>query len=135
MTGWIASLAPDDRERVFALMRNIDASADDWYRDHRRLTPNNGDIPVGSGHIHPLIKSESLKEFLRGLRNGSTPWDAKEQSKEMARLIVRNWNAKREWQVRIWEETGDDYIAYMTTDVIAIAERIKEEREAMKESA
>lgn len=132
---WLDSLSPDDRERVYAEMRSIGDSADDWYAQHRRLTPNNGDIPVGSAHIHPLIRSESLREFLRCLRTGSTPWEAKDKAKEMGRLIARNWNAKREWQVRIWEETGDDFVGLMTLNIIAIAERIREEREAMKESA
>lgn len=128
---WLQSLSPDDREQVFALMRNISDSADDWYADHRRLTPNNGDIAVGSAHIYPLIKSESLREFLRSLRTGSDPWVAKEAAKTMARLIVKNWNAKREWQVYIWEGTGDDYIGFMTVDIIAIATRIREESEAV----
>lgn len=100
------------RERVFVLMREIDAEAETFDRRARALEPPPGSLPVGAAHLDERLKCEALRDFLRGMRNGDPPQAAANRALEDSRELVRRWNANPravsfggKHELQRWEDT------------------------------
>ena len=64
-----------------------------------------GGIPVGGEHIDELVRGEGLLKLVRCICKGKTVTESLQEAIEETRLIIRNWNKSREYQVHRWEDT------------------------------
>ncbi len=102
------TLTEDKREKLFAEMRRINEKADRFNTQHKRLSPDYGKIPVGGAHMEPFFQYEAASNFLRCLRNGSTPFQAAEFAKYEAAKAIKKWNSSRkDYQIHRWPQAMD----------------------------
>jgi hypothetical protein len=105
---WLDTLEPNQREAVFAAMRDIRTQAEVHNKAAQKLTPPTGQIPVGAAAFDEVIGRESREAFLRALNKGMTPQAAAEAAKADVKVAVQRHNAKRKdigWQR--WEGSAD----------------------------
>ena len=79
-------------------------------RKWRELTPQLGRIPVGGAHIAELVYYQALTTFINSALSGKDLSIAVIEAKEVAALIVKDWNRHREPQVHFWEGMADSII-------------------------
>jgi hypothetical protein len=109
LTGWLKELTEETRERVFVLMREVDAAAQKDYQKAQQIEGNGTTIPVGAAHFDYLIEAVVADAFLRAVRRGSDPTAALVEAKADGRLCVSKHNARRKdymWQR--WDGAGDE---------------------------
>jgi len=106
------TLTETDRENLFSFMRQIDTEAQREEEKHRQLSPRHGAIAVGAAHFDPWIKAYAMQEYLRALRNGESPDDARDSALVEARYAVELHNRKRPKDVnwKRWTGTADHVI-------------------------
>jgi hypothetical protein len=112
MEKYFETLTDADRETLFGFMRTIDAEAQRQEAEHRRLSPGHGQVAVGAAAFDPWIKAYATQEYLRALRNGEEPDDARDSAQVEARYAVDRHNEKRpkdiNWQR--WNGTADSVV-------------------------
>lgn len=87
-------------EKAIAYMQHLRAESDKLRLDARIPA---GAIPVGSRSIRQEIKAEIRSNILFNLGKNLDLLEVEELAKAEALLWINNWNAKREYQVQIWE--------------------------------
>ncbi len=98
---WYATLTEAARQRVFGVMRELDAEATTFRRDAERLSPPHGSSAVGAGAFEPLARAIGIEGFLTGLRKGGDPAAAGETAKRRLLVAVQKHNSRRvdhNWQ-------------------------------------
>ncbi len=127
LNGWLGEVAPEHQEPVFAAMRAIDARAQAYHDEARKLTPPQGTIGAGMADKAAFQQGEARSTFLRALNSGSTPEQAGQLAKETARLIADRANATRPKDVHSHVPPGavdaaiDDAVRAITRAVPAAA--------------
>lgn len=89
---WTASLPDDVRERVFAAMRDISDRAVRFANQAEKLRTPHGWTSIGGADFDYRLQSESLYEYLSGLRRGGNPEAALARAQEASRDMVKKWN-------------------------------------------
>lgn len=74
---------------------------DYWLSRGYALRPTGGAISVGSEGVRAEALSDAIHWLIVGVYCGQSPDGALSKAGEVWRLWVKNWNAKREWQVHI----------------------------------
>lgn len=96
-------------DRRHELLRLLDEEHLRQNKEHRKLSPRNGEIPVGGAHMESFFRMEGVGGIIQALRDGQGILEAVAHGKAIASFAVRLWNGRREWQVHRWEKTCDDY--------------------------
>lgn len=94
-TPWYGTLDEATREKVFAVMRAIDAESQSFYASAQRLAPRYNEVAVGSADHDAAISGESRRAFLSYLRRGKTPDEAAELAKADCQKLIGEHNARR----------------------------------------
>lgn len=98
---WLDSLTNEQRELVFAWMREKGDVAQALVDRGKELQGPSGSIPVGSAWFDVWIEGAVIEEFLRQLRKGRSPTDAVHCAQQHARSWVATHNKRRtdvEWR-------------------------------------
>lgn len=104
---WLDSLTPEQKESVFAVMRDIRAEADRANDQHRALLPPHGQIAVGGAHMDPFFRAEALNGFLSALSRGASPVSAVEIGNTDANYAIEKFNKSR----------SNDYVVHRARDM------------------
>lgn len=102
---WLNALPQDKQEKVFGAMRHI---GEVCYPAESNSLP--GDVlAVGGGGFDKALPCEVLSFFLRCLREGNSPVDAAEASKDYSRQLIQSHNAQRPNDLNWgrWQGAGD----------------------------
>jgi len=125
MNNWLNSLTDLSRDNVFTEMRRFDNIMTLQYWKSSKLAPPFGSIGVGAADFDPLIRAESIRVFLSGIRGGQDPSNANVLTKSEVRLYILKHNNKRpkdiNWQR--WEGMEDANIENMTRSLISVSDK------------
>lgn len=122
MTGWLAALLPETRERVFVVMRRLRATSYDEEAASRALSPPAGTIAVGGAHMDPLWRGHALGLLLTHIGHGVAPVEAGDMTKPEVAGWILKWNASCEFQVHRWPQGIDGVIDDAVRALLAAVE-------------
>lgn len=121
LLGWLGTLDEETRERVFAVMRELDAEVLQHF-ECARETP--GTLAVGAGLFDEFLQGAVREIFVISLGRGATPSEACEKAKTEARIVIAKHNAKRtDHTWKRWEGAGDG-IADRVAERFAFANKL-----------
>ena len=124
-TPWYDTLDEATREKVFAVMRAIDAESTANYAAATRLAPRYNEVAVGSADHDAAISGESRRAFLSYLRRGKTPDEAAEQAKLDCRRLIAEHNARcKDYMAQRWTGGQDLCIDGLRRRVLAATQEI-----------
>lgn len=112
MNEFIDRLPEDTRQRMFAVMREIDTEMMRYHALAQKLEPPYGTIAVGAAHFDEWMKAYARETYLRHLRRVN-PKQAEVNTRIELKQAVLIHNAKRpkdvSWQR--WTETAFDTVS------------------------
>ena len=93
--GWLGGLDPAIRESIYELMREWGGKAEKYNKEATWLYGDYPAIPAGYAFLGPLIRGQGIEIFLRGLRRGMAPIEAREGVAKFTAETVAKWNNRR----------------------------------------
>ena len=84
-----------DRENLFAVIRALGTRADGYRESAQRLTPPGMMISIGGADFDEVLKAGIIEDYLRAIRHGKPPDEARAYAAAARTAAVRKWNARR----------------------------------------
>lgn len=115
---WYKTL--EDPERVFAVMRAIDAESTALYERAKAYAPQWNEVQTGAPRLS--MEAETLRCFLSFLRRGESPETACFNAKTRMRQLLYEWNAKCvDAHDHIWVGAFDQQLETLRDSILAAA--------------
>ena len=124
-TPWYDTLDEATREKVFAVMRAIDAESQSFYASAQRLAPRYNEVAVGAADHDAAISGESRRAFLSYLRRGKTPDEAADLAKVACQRLIGEHNGRcKDYMAQRWTGGQDLCIDGLRRRVLAATQEI-----------
>lgn len=104
---WLRTLSEPEAYGASQQLEAMFVKIAGWEAAYETLAPRPGEIAVGGEHMDTQFRIQAYRGVLLALVSGKDLTAAIDAGKERVRAWVREWNAKREWQVHRSLETCD----------------------------
>lgn len=106
LENWLQSLPEDHRQQVYAAMRQVGELAQHEWQEAQRLEPPHGQLAAGSQGFDHVARAVGADGYLRALRRGVAPDDARASAAAEVAVAVATHNAKRPTDVNWRRDTA-----------------------------